>query len=68
MFYITIADADIGSLKSLHTLFDNGPHAGVIWPQSYGPNYTKVSAFWQKMVNHLWQSVDAILEDILEDF
>ena len=22
MFYITIADADIGSLKSLHTLFD----------------------------------------------
>ena len=22
VFYITIADADIGSLKSLHTLFD----------------------------------------------
>ena len=22
LFYITIADADIGSLKSLHTLFD----------------------------------------------
>ena len=22
VFYVTIADADIGSLKSLHTLFD----------------------------------------------
>ena len=22
------------------------------------------SAFWQKMVNHFWQSVDAILEDV----
>ena len=26
--------------------------------------YTKFWAFWQKMVNHFWQSVDAILEDV----
>ena len=32
--------------------------------KSYGPNYTKFWAFWQKMVNHFWQSVDAILEDV----
>ena len=33
-FYVTIADADIESLKSLHTLFDIKvfwPHAGEIW-------------------------------------
>ena len=38
----TIADADIGSLKPLHALFDKhldgGPHAGEIWTKSYGPN------------------------------
>ena len=65
-FYVTIADADIGSLKSLHTLFDKvfGPHAGRIWTKSYGPNYTEFWAFWQKMVYHFWQSIDAILEDV----
>ena len=26
--------------------------------------YTKFWAFWQKVVNHFWQSVDAILEDV----
>ena len=26
--------------------------------------YTKFWGFWQKMVNHFWQSVDAILEDV----
>ena len=49
----TIADADIGSLKSLHALFD----------KSYGPNYAKLWSFSQKIVNYFWQSVDAILED-----
>ena len=30
-FYVIITDADIGSLKSHHTLFEVfGPHAGVI--------------------------------------
>ena len=44
---MTIADTDIGSLKSLHTLFDTyldhsvfGPHAGEMWTKLYGPNYT----------------------------
>ena len=45
-----------------------GPHAGEIWTKSYGPNYTKFWAFWQKkkkkMSNHFWQSVDAIFEDV----
>ena len=66
-FYVTrIADADIGSLKSLHTLFDKYlDHLLVKFEQkSYGPNHTKFYAFWQKMVNNFWQSVDAILKDI----
>ena len=25
-----------------------GPHAGEIWTKSYGPNHTKLCAFWQK--------------------
>ena len=32
--------------------------------KSYGPNYMKFWAFSQKMVNHFWQSVDAILKDV----
>ena len=42
-FHVTIADADIGSLESLHTLFDKylGQHAGEILTKSFGPNYTK---------------------------
>ena len=35
-----------------------------IWTKSYGPNYTKYWAFWQKMVNHFWQNVDTFLEDV----
>ena len=43
------------------------PHASEIWTKSYGPNYTKFWAFWQKtgfFKNHFWQSIDAILEDV----
>ena len=44
-----IADADIGSLKSLHALFDNLEHMLVKFEQkSYGPNYTKFWAFFDK--------------------
>ena len=41
-------------------------HADEIWTKSYGLNYTKLWAFWQKkkMINYIWQSVDAILEDV----
>ena len=58
-FHVTIADADIESLKSLHTLFDKYL---AIWIKLYDPNSTKFRASWQKMVNHFWKSVDAILE------
>ena len=30
----------------------------------FGPNFTKFLVFWQKMIDHFWQSVDAILEDV----
>ena len=64
-FYVTISDADIGSLKSLHTLFDKYlDHMLVTFDQIYCPNHTKFCAFWQKMVNNFWQIVDAILEDV----
>ena len=58
--------------KSLHTLFEKYlDHMLVKFEQnhmvrtnSYDPNFTKFWAFWQKVVNHFWQSVDAILEDV----
>ena len=42
------------------------PHDAEIWTKSYGRNYTKFWAIWQKTVfkNHIWQSADAILEDV----
>ena len=65
-FYVTITDADIKSLKFLHTLFDKYlDHMLVKFEQN-----RKVRAiqnfelFHKKKVNHFWQSVDAILEDI----
>ena len=47
-FYATIADVDIGSLKSLHTLFDKYlNHMLVKFEQNrtYGLNHTKFCAF-----------------------
>ena len=53
------------------------PHASKIWTKSYGPNCTKFWALKKKkrekkkkrkkkriFINHFWQSVDAILEDV----
>ena len=47
------------------------PHASEILTKSYGPNYTNFWTFWpkkkkkkKKKLNHLRQSVDAILEDV----
>ena len=60
------ADADIGSLKSLYTLFDKYLATcwwnlnKIVWSEQY-----KILSFWQKMVNHFWQCVDAILKDFL---
>ena len=50
LFRVTIANADIESLKSLHTFLKKMfvPHASKIWTKSYGPNYKKFWAFWQK--------------------
>ena len=63
-FYVTIANADIVSLKSFHALFDKYlDHMLVKWTKSYGPNYIKFWAFHRKMIKNFWQSVDAILED-----
>ena len=43
------------------------PHASEIWTKSYGQNYTKFWAFWQKnwvFLTIFWQRVDAILENV----
>ena len=62
-FYVIITDAGTGSVSYIiWNVF--GPHAGEIWIKSYGTKYSKFWAFWQKMVNHFWESVDAILENV----
>ena len=68
-FYLTIADADIGSLKSLHTLFDKYlDHMLVKFEQNCMvrtiQNFVLFDNNNNKMVNNFWQSVDAILEDV----
>ena len=56
--HYTIADADIGSLKSLHTLFDKHLDQMLVeFEQNFmvrTSNYTNILAFWQKMVYHFW--------------
>ena len=47
LFPATVANTDIGSLKSL-PLKMIVLHASEIWTKLYGPNYTKFWAFWQK--------------------
>ena len=65
LFHATVANADIGSLKSLHTFLTQVfvPYASEIWTKSYGPNYTKFWVFDKKLgffYNHFWQNVDSI--------
>ena len=66
MFYITIADADNGSLKSLHSLFDKYlDHMLVKFEQNRMVQTIPIfKLFDKKMVNHFWQSVDTILKDV----
>ena len=46
LFSATVANADIGSLKSLHTSLKMFvPHASEVRTKSYGPNYTKILNF-----------------------
>ena len=62
--FITIADAVIKSLKYLHTLCDKYlDHMLGKFEQNRMVRTTQnFELFWHKMVNHFWQSVDAILE------
>ena len=55
------------SIKSFHALFDKYlKHMLVEFEQNrIKRNHTKFCAFWQKVVNNFWQSVDAILEKFL---
>ena len=66
LFYVTIADADIESLKSLHTLFDKYlDHMLVKFEQNLMVcTITKFVFFWQKLGTIFWQSGDTILEDV----
>ena len=64
-FYVTIAYTDIGSLKSLYTLFDKYlDHMLVKFEQNRIVQTIQILSFLTKMVNHFWQSVDVILEDV----
>ena len=65
-FIFTIADADIESPKSLHTLFDKYmDHMLVEFEQNCMVQTIQIfELFNKKMFNHFWQSVDTILEDV----
>ena len=60
-FLPTIEYADIGCLKPLHALFDKHILYYMLVKLKQNPNYTKFSAFWQKMVHHFGQNIDYIL-------
>ena len=67
-FYVTIADADIGSLKSLHILFDKYlDYMLVKFEQNRMVGIIQNFVFFdKKMVKNFWQSADATLEDVSE--
>ena len=63
IFYVTSDDADIGSLKSIHTLFDKYfDHMLVKFEQDCMVQTIPNFELFDK--NGFWQSVDAILEDV----
>ena len=64
IFYVTISNAHIGSLNSLHTLFDKYflPYAvEIVWSELY-----KILSFLTKNGYPFWQSIDTILEDVTQ--
>ena len=63
VFYDTIADTDIESLKSLHTLFDKYLDHMLVKFEQNRTVWTKILIFLTKMINHFWQIVDAIMKD-----
>ena len=66
-FYVTITVADIGSVKSLHTLFDKHLDDMLLkFEQNrMAWDIQNFELLGKKMVNHIWESVDAILEEVL---
>ena len=64
VFYVAFANIDIGRLKSIHALVDK--HLDYMLVKFEQKSYTKkYTNFLAKMVNYGWESVDAILEDVL---
>ena len=67
-YYITIADADIGNQKSLHTLCDKClDHMLVKLDKIVWSEISKIVSFFVKKKPkkiHFWPSVDAILKDV----
>ena len=67
-FYVSIADADVDvDNVSLHTLFDKYlDHMLVKFEQNRMVQTIQNFELFdkKKMVNHFWQSIDAILEDV----
>ena len=70
IFYVIITNADIESLKSLHTLFDKYlNHMLMKFEQNRMlRNIQNFELFGKKMVNHFWESIDAILDDVVSDW
>ena len=69
LFPTTVANADIGSQKSLHTLFGKYfGHMSVKFEQNCMVQTTRNLEFFDKkkqvFKNYFWQRVDAIFEDV----
>ena len=57
-FYVTIANADIGSLKSLHTLFDTYlDHMLVKFDQNHMSQPYKILSFFDKKLLTIFDKV-----------
>ena len=65
-FFVTVSNTDFERLKSLHTLFDNYlNHMLVNFEQNrMVRTIQNCELFDHKMLNHFWQSIDDILEDV----
>ena len=66
-FYVIIAETEIGCLKSPHTVC-NKYLGHMLVEFEHNRIRSKLNKFWvfflREMVNHFWQSFDAILEDV----
>ena len=62
VFHVTVADANIRSLKNHLQSLVFVPQASKIWTLLDDPICTKFLSFWEKASSYFWQSVDAILD------